>query len=349
MHIVPAVAHTPHDALVHYFILTSRINSHRTVNNGGQFSFSSGAHKKLQRRLFLHRDGRASGQRNEQKATRTGGQLLRRKPLCVALLSAHDRILNLATDELAIALLDDLTSPTIWPYPYVLFSRLMRGHSKAITSRHHIRQILYLSLYPVDLFIKEAQKSKKSSGNALVPPSPEGVSAAVDLLNSFLITLPASVILKALPSYDSRIDYRPGPSDHYPLASAATAICSAQNCWEFLKPGFLQQLGAARTNKISSVPPSPVPAPVAENAWPVLEWLVAVLERASEIHPLLSQIPPTTSGPRFSIEAIMDVIFHGFADPANHRRVAIGERLSNMVSNHFIKPPSGRELTILCS
>lgn len=220
---------------------------------------------------------------------------------------------------------------------------------KAITSSHHIRQILYLSLYPVEPSIKEAQKSKKSSGNALVPPSPEAVSAALDLLNSFLIALPASVILKALPSYDSRIDYRPSPSDHYALASAATAICSAQNCWELLKPGFLKPLGAARTNNISSVPPSSVPVPVAENAWPVLEWLVAVFERASETYPLLSQIPPTTSGPRFSIEAIMDIIFHGFADPTNHRRVAIGDRLSNMVSTHFMGSPFGRKLTILCS
>ena len=225
----------------------------------------------------------------------------------------------------------------------------MRGHSKNITFSHHIRQILYLSLYPVEPFIKEPQKSKKSSGNALVPPSPEGVSAALDLLNSFLITLPASVILKALPSYDSRIDYRSGPSDHYALATAATAICSAQNCWEFLKPGFLQPLGAARTNNIFSVPPSSVPVPVAENAWPVLEWLVAVFERASETHPLLSQIPPTTSGPRFSIEAIMDIIFHSFADPANHRRVAIGDRLSNMVTVHFMRSYFGWKLTILCS
>ena len=268
--------------------------------------------------------------------------------LCaLPLLPAHDGILNHAADELAIALLDDLTSPTIWPYPYALLSRLIRGLSRAITSSHHVRQILYLSLYPVDLFIKEAQKSKKSSGNAIVPPSREAVSAALDLLNSFLITLPTSVMLKALPSYDSRIDYCPGPSDHYALASAATSICSAQNCWEFLRPGFLQPLGAARTSIFFSVPPSSVP--VAENAWPVLEWLVAVFERTPETNPLLSQIPPTTSGPRFSIQAIMDIIFHGFAEPSNDRRVKIGERLTNMVSTHFISSPFGRKLTILCS
>ena len=169
------------------------------------------------------------------------------------------KVLSMATDEPAIALLDDLTSPTIWPYPYALFSRLIRGHSIAITSSHHVRQILYLSLYPVDLLINDAQKSKKSSGNALVPPSREAVSAALDLLNSFLIKLPTSVMLKALPSYDSRIDYCPGPSDQYTLACAATSICSAQNCWEFLKPGFLQPLGVARTKLFFSVPTSSVP------------------------------------------------------------------------------------------
>ncbi len=43
--------------------------------------------------------------------------------LCaLPLLPAHHGILNLASDELAIALLDDLTSPTIWPYPYALLS-----------------------------------------------------------------------------------------------------------------------------------------------------------------------------------------------------------------------------------
>ena len=212
---------------------------------------------------------------------------------------------------------------------------------------HHIRQVLYLTLYPAELFIKEAQNTKKSLGNALVPPSPEAVSAALDLLNSFVITLPTSVILKALPSYDSRIDYRPGPSDHHALAFAATAICSAQNCWELLKPGFLQSLGARRTINISSMPPSS--APVAENAWPVLEWLVAVFGRASETHPLLSQTPPTASGPRFAIEAIMDIIFLAFADSSNHRRITIGERLSNMVPTHYIRSSFGRELTILCS
>ena len=86
--------------------------------------------------------------------------------------------------------------------------------------------------------------------------------------------------------------------------------------------------------------------PVAENAWPLLEWLVAVFERASETHPLLSQVPPTTSGPRFAIEAIMDIIFLAFADPSNHRRIAIGERLSNMVIICFIRSSFGRKLTI---
>ena len=54
--------------------------------------------------------------------------------LCaLPLLPVHDGILSPATDELAIALLDDLTSPTIWPYPYTpLSSRLIRGHSTAI-------------------------------------------------------------------------------------------------------------------------------------------------------------------------------------------------------------------------
>jgi len=208
------------------------------------------------------------------------------------------------------------------------------------SSSHHIRQILYLSLYPVERSIKESQKTKKSSGNAFVPPSPEAVSAALDLLNSFLITLPTSVILNALPSHNSRIDYRPGLSDHYPLASAATAICSAQNCWEFLKPGFLESSGAGRISHIFSVTRSSTP--VAENAWPVLEWLVAVFERASEAHALLSQIPPTASGPRFAIGAIMDIIILGFSDPSNHRRITIGERLSNMVFNHLVRFPFGR-------
>jgi len=54
--------------------------------------------------------------------------------LCaLPLLPAHGKFLSLATDKLAIALLDDLTSPTIWPYPYTsLSSRLIRGHSTAI-------------------------------------------------------------------------------------------------------------------------------------------------------------------------------------------------------------------------
>jgi hypothetical protein len=262
--------------------------------------------------------------------------------LCaLPLLLAHDGFLSLVTDELAIALLDDLTSPTVWPYPYAPLSRLMRcGHSTAIPSSHHIRQILYLSLYPVDRFTKESQKTKKSSGNTFVPPSPEAVSAALDLLNSFLITLPTSVILNALPSYDSRIDYRPGLSDHYALATAATAICSAQNCWEFLKPGFLQVLEARRTNRISFPTTSSSSAvPVAENAWPVLEWLTEIFERTSGAHPLLSQIPPTTSGPRFAIGAVMDIIFLGFADPSNHRRITIGERLSNMVLESIYQVP----------
>ena len=88
-------------------------------------------------------------------------------------------------------------------------------------------------------------------------------------------------------------------------------------------------------------------APVAENTWPVLEWLVAVFERTSETHSLLSQIPPTTSGPRFAIEAIMDIIFVAFADPSNHRRIGIGERLSYMVFIHSTRSSFGRRLTIL--
>src|SRR5258708_28410119 len=211
------------------------------------------------------------------------------------------------------------------------------------SSSHHIRQILYLSLYPVKPLVKEAQKAKRLSGNVLVPPSLEDVSAALDLLNSFLITLPTSMILKALPSYNSRIDYRPGLFCDYALASAATAICSAQNCWVLLKPGLLQPLGVGQAMNASSASS----APVGENAWPVLEWLVAVFERTSETHSLLSQIPSTTSGPRFAIEAIMDIIFLAFADPSNHRRIAIGERLSLMVFTPSISSSFGRKLTTL--
>jgi hypothetical protein len=78
---------------------------------------------------------------------------------------------------------------------------------------------------------------------------------------------------------------------------------------------------------------------VAENAWPVLEWLTEIFERTSGAHPLLSQIPPTTSGLRFAIGAIMDIIFLGFADPSNHLRITIGERLSNIVLDSFYQVP----------
>ena len=43
----------------------------------------------------------------------------------------------------------------------------------------------------------------------------------------------------------------------------------------------------------------------------------------------------------------MDIIFLAFADPSNHRRIAIGERLSYMVFTHSIRSSFGRELTIL--
>jgi hypothetical protein len=212
-------------------------------------------------------------------------------------------------------------------------------------SSHHIRQVLYLALYPVGPVIREAHNTKKPSGNVLVPPSSGAVSAALDLLNSFLITLPPSVILNALPSYGARIDYSPGLSDHYALASAATAICSAESCWEFLRPNFLQPSRVGRTKSTFSAPPSS--AAVAENAWPVLEWLVAVFERTSDTSPLLSQIPTTTSGPRFAIEAIMDVIFCAFTDTSNHRHMTIGEHLSNMVFIHATKYSLGWTLILL--
>ncbi|KAF9070119.1 hypothetical protein BDP27DRAFT_1324322 [Rhodocollybia butyracea] len=169
------------------------------------------------------------------------------------------------------ALLRQLRSPNVMP------------------SASHIRQLLYLSLYP---------QPRKNSRSLLVQfartNSPEGVA-------------------RALPSYDCH-NVNSDSSESF-IAKESRCISEGKNCWNILQKGFIHRTilssptkkGSRRTNTYEedSDDDSGASDIVAEHAWPILDFLLILFERdeceaeARGLPPhsplLLNQIPAPRS------------------------------------------------------
>jgi hypothetical protein len=176
--------------------------------------------------------------------------------------------------------------------------------------RSHVRQLLYIALYPpsptrINHKSSQESPSKLSSRHAYsaLLPSPSASELAKRTLRVLAdVNSPAS-LLRALPAYpdpNNADDAPPGfdpelPSEDSFVASEAMRLRNCKNCWNILKFGFIQSLadgsstvpGSPRKRRrgnttaadLSPVNEEETSLVVGENAWPVLDWLLVLFEK----------------------------------------------------------------------
>ena len=197
-----------------------------------------------------------------------------------------------------------------------LASTLPGSPRLVFTVSSHVRQLLYIALYPPSPGPARANHrtiqetpSKLSSRHAYstLLPSPASSELAKRTLRVLAdVNSPAS-LLRALPAYPD-----PSDADDAPLfdpelpsdvdsfvASEAVRFRNCKNCWNILKFGFIKSLAdsstllgsprkrrrrgnstAAEYGPIDEEDSSLV---VGENAWPVLDWLLVLFEKDESI------------------------------------------------------------------
>ncbi|EPQ57527.1 hypothetical protein GLOTRDRAFT_58955 [Gloeophyllum trabeum ATCC 11539] len=196
--------------------------------------------------------------------------------------------------EAGISLLMQLRSPRYRPSP------------------SHIRQLLYIALYPPPDRESEGLKAVYASPSKIAPakqkksalvPTLTASEAARQCLTSFAATNTPASILRALPSYpgpeepvaDEAHDIGDEDEDSF-ISREATNIKQCKNCWAVLREGFINcsnNESSARdkstrrrkstwdggSDKDSEILDPEAPAMVGPQSWPVLDWLLDVFEK----------------------------------------------------------------------
>ncbi|PCH43766.1 hypothetical protein WOLCODRAFT_144682 [Wolfiporia cocos MD-104 SS10] len=149
------------------------------------------------------------------------------------------------------------------------------------------------------------------------------------------------------------------------IARRAARIRTAKDCWALLRAGFVprdadaaalpRKRGVRRPRAADELPvyaanglpantaDADAPAPVGPCAWPVLDWMLSLFEKderatARDGQPphsplLLAAIPaPRTHGPRWDVEAPLDVLVHALQQ-CDARRRRMGARLLALIAN----------------
>jgi pentatricopeptide repeat protein len=199
--------------------------------------------------------------------------------------------------EYGIDVLDKLRTQGYKPSRYVIYSTHSLAHSPSY--RLHIRQLLYISLYPpppskrmdrADVLLSP-QKGQFQRQKQDLWPKPSSRPLAIALLNAFIRTNSPECLMRGLP-YHSYID-NDGAKDVDPFGQEETSTESEDNsplkdvllemqhlkdCWGLLRDGFVkrQQLDRFHLGENESLQPEN--AIVGPFAWPVLEWLIRVYE-----------------------------------------------------------------------
>ncbi|EKM54481.1 uncharacterized protein PHACADRAFT_97489 [Phanerochaete carnosa HHB-10118-sp] len=206
---------------------------------------------------------------------------------------------------------------------------------------------------------KYAARHQRSS----CTPTSAACEAALKLLKAYANS-PQS-LLHALPNYG--LSDLPGLGNPHTnndddcepeMAHFSRRVREAKNCWELLREGFVKRDSPGVDGMSSNYRRSKrgrhndwsdeedesfmVPAPVDQQAWPVLEWLLKMFEKdeaavAARGQPrfsplLLSQIPPSrsASGSRWEVEAPLDVAFYSLQQRG---RYVLGIRLLALLVN----------------
>lgn len=218
----------------------------------------------------------------------------------------------------------------------------LRVAAKCYPSPALVSQVLYLALYtppPNEQKVAEpGSPSKMASRQQRLAhmPTQAASSAAQRLLMSLITSTPPEILLRGLPSYSP-----PGgtvlneEADSY-VAKEARCIRQAKDCWSILKEGFIHETAAApiktrwqrrQSHDDQDAAHAQSPLIVAENAWPVLEWLVRLFQEDELRHNghsplLLSEIPlpRDNTGARWETDAALDIVFYSLSQMSERRR-----------------------------
>ncbi|KAK0505622.1 hypothetical protein EDD18DRAFT_91 [Armillaria luteobubalina] len=232
--------------------------------------------------------------------------------------------------EAGISVLDQLRSP--------------RRRPKA----SHIRQLLYMALYPPSFQINEvdiAASPTKIKQGVHFHLKTTAIRSAQRLLLSFALTNTPKGLFRTVPGYDESVPSTEGDDDSV-LARDSQCITRNKNCWSLLKPGFIksstpasQSSGSKRRRSQHDEEDDSV---VSENAWPTLEWFITIFEKDESITEvgqppyselLLSQVPPTRDGKaRWELSAPLDVVFCCLQQRNDNYR-KLGARLMALLIN----------------
>ncbi|KAK0198903.1 hypothetical protein F5146DRAFT_1021405 [Armillaria mellea] len=232
--------------------------------------------------------------------------------------------------EAGISVLDQLRSPRRRP------------------KNSHIRQLLYMALYPPSFQINEidvaASPSKIKQG---VPfrLKTTAIRSAQRLLLSFALTNTPKGLFRTVPGYDEEVPSTEGDDDSV-LARDSQCITRSKNCWSLLKPGFIKSSASASQSSGSkrrrSQHDEEDDSAVGENAWPTLEWFITIFEQDEAMTEngqppfsklLISQVPPTRHGKaRWELSAPLDVVFCCLRQRNDNYR-KLGARLMALLIN----------------
>jgi hypothetical protein len=178
--------------------------------------------------------------------------------------------------------------------------------------RSHVRQLLYIALYPPTPGPRTSHRASQESPSklssrhaysALLPSSRSSELAKRTLRVLADVNSPTS-LLRALPAYPNPNDADDAASNPEPelpsdldsfVASEAVRFRNCKNCWNILKSGFIKSLadssstvlasprkrrrGNASATEHSLVDEEETSLVVGENAWPVLDWLLVLFEK----------------------------------------------------------------------
>ncbi|CCM01476.1 uncharacterized protein FIBRA_03530 [Fibroporia radiculosa] len=201
-------------------------------------------------------------------------------------------------------------------------------------------------------------------------PSPSDTQAALNLLTAFSVTNTPAAIFCALPHYPApsgdtatctTVDMGEEDEDSE-ISRQSLRIRNAKDCWTILKETFVQRIvekppspkrkGRSRKRAAREDTASPAQEdnadhslnPISQYAWPILDWIIDLLERdevaiersGQPRHSplLLTQIPPprTTTGGRWDVEVILEIIMCAFQQTDAKRR-SLGIRLLALLIN----------------
>lgn len=225
--------------------------------------------------------------------------------------------------ESGISVLEQLRSPQFKPSEWAPFwsscQQLLSGIViTTLPIRLHIRQLLYIALYPPpppELHDKNKDRLKelptptkatiRQNQKSTQFPSPQATAAAVRLLTSFVLTNSPGSLGRALPEYGSISEWNARREqnlnvdlgdDSY-IAQEAVCIGNARNAWLMLQEGFIQRKsivpstpkgkGKKKRKAYEYLEEEPIRfdgdhtthvTVVAEHAWPVLDWLLMLFE-----------------------------------------------------------------------